>query len=215
MSTDSPTTSPSSSSRTLVLAAVGVLAAVAVAIAVWFFAFREDPYEFHGGFYQPPNAAAELTNAVDQHGEPFRLEDWRGKVVFIYFGYTHCPDACPATLSEFMEVKDALGADADDVAFVMVTVDPERDTPERMAEYLEFWDPEFYGVSMPEEDTQRVARAWNVLYTYRDANSQGGYMVDHETSSYVVDTEGNLRLTYPLGFDPEKMAEDVEHLLDD
>jgi protein SCO1/2 len=197
------------------LLALGALAIVAVAVATWFFALREDPYEFHGGFFEPPSAAAELDSAVDQHGEPFRLEDWRGKVVFLYFGYTHCPDACPATLDEFMEVKDELGAEAEDVAFVFVTVDPSRDTPERMTEYLGFWDPEFYGLSMPEEETQQVARAWNILYTYREANSQGGYLVDHETSSFVVDKEGNLRLTYPLGFDSEKMAEDIQYLLDE
>lgn len=216
MSTESlsPASAPSTSSRTFLLAGAGLVAVVIVALAAWYFFLRDEPYEFHGGFYEPPTAAAPFTNATDQHGNPFNLEDFEGKVVFLYFGYTHCPDACPATLDSFMEVKEILGADAENVEFVFVTVDPERDTPERITEYLEFWDPEFYGVSMPEDDTLATARGWNIFYTYREANSQGGYMVDHQTSSFVVDKNGNLRLTYPLGFDSAKMAEDAEHLLD-
>ena len=181
----------------------------------WITFWEDDEYEFNGGFYEPPKEAQPLSNAVDQHGEPFTLEEHRGKVVFLYFGYTHCPDACPATLAEWMEVKELLGDEAEDVVFAMVTVDPARDTPERMGEYLEFWDPAFYGLVMPEEDTDTVADAWNIRYSYSDRDSSGGYLVDHEVSSFVVDPDGNLRLTYPLGFDPELMAEDVRHLLDD
>lgn len=216
MTSDTSPASRTSSTRNLLIVALGVLAAVAIAGASWFFFFRSDPaYAFNGGFYEPPKPAPELTGAVDQHGKPFRLEDFRGKTVFVYFGYTHCPDACPATLDEFMEVKEQLGDDAENVAFVMVTVDPARDTPERLAEYLSFWDPEFYGVSMPGESTGMLsdAEGWNIRYTYREANSQGGYLVDHEVSSYVVDKEGNIRLTYPLGFDTDLMAKDIEHLL--
>lgn len=181
----------------------------------WITFWEDDEYEFHGGFYDPPKEAQPLGDAVDQHGEPFNLEDHRGKVVFVYFGYTHCPDACPATLSEWMEVKELLGDKADDVVFAMITVDPSRDTPERMGEYISFWDPEFYGLVLSEEDTIEVTNAWNIRYSYRDRDSSGGYLVDHEVSTFVVDTDGNLRLTYPLGFDPELMAEDIEYLLDE
>lgn len=199
----------------LLIGALSLLAVVAVVGAAWFFFFRndEDPYEFRYGYYNTTEAAPEFQGAVDQHGQPFSLEDYRGKLVFVYFGYTHCPDACPATLDEFMEVKEALGNDADDVAFVMVTVDPSRDTPERLTEYLDFWDPEFYGVSMSQEATEAVAREWLVSYTYRDKNSKGGYLVDHEVSAFVVDKDGNKRLTYPLGSDTTIMAEDARHLL--
>lgn len=195
---------------------LGYATSASAALPDWITFWEDDEYEFNGGFYDPANPAAPLGDAVDQHGEPFSLEDYRGeKLVFVYFGYTHCPDACPATLSEWMEVKEILGDDADDVVFAMVTVDPSRDTPERMGEYLAFWDPEFYGLVLSEEDTVEVTDAWNIMYSYRDRDSSGGYLVDHEISSFVVDKDGNLRLTYPLGFDPELIAEDLEYLLDE
>ena len=215
MTPDSSSGSNRKSPNMLLIGALALLLVAAIAGAAWFTFFRSEPYEFKYGFYTPAEAAPELEGAVDQHGKPFRLEDYRGKVVFLYFGYTHCPDACPATLDEFMEAKENLGADAKDVAFVMVTVDPERDTPERLAEYLDFWDPEFYGVSMSQEQTETVSRAWNVDFTYRDKNSQGGYLVDHSVSSYVIDKDGNKRLTYPLGADTETMAKDLEYLLNE
>lgn len=199
----------------VLFATLGFATSASAALPDWLTFWEDDEYEFNGGFYEPPKPAQPLGDAVDQHGEPFKLEDYRGKVVFIYFGYTHCPDACPATLAEWMEVKELLGDEADDVVFAMVTVDPARDTPERMGEYLEFWDPEFYGLVMSEEDTVDVTSAWNIRYSYRDRDSSGGYLVDHEVSSFVVDPDGNLRLTYPLGFDPELMAEDVRYLLDE
>lgn len=190
-------------------------ASASAALPDWLTFWEDDEYEFNGGYYEPPREATPFTGAVDQHGEPFELEDLQGKVVFLYFGYTHCPDACPATLAEWMEVKELLGDDADDVVFAMVTVDPARDTPERMGEYLNFYDPEFYGVSMSEEDTEQVAQDWSILYDLEEPDQTGGYIVNHDVSTYVIDREGKLRLTYPLGFDTELMAEDVEHLLDD
>lgn len=204
---------------TVLVIAFGTLAvsqaSASAALPDWLTFWEDDEYEFNGGFYEPPKEAQPLGDAVDQHGEPFSLEDHEGKVVFLYFGYTHCPDACPATLAEWMELKEILGDEAENVVFAMVTVDPARDTPERLGEYLNFYDPEFHGVTMSEEDTVDVARDWNILYDYEEPDQTGGYLVNHEVSSFVVDTNGMLRLTYPLGFDPELMAEDVQHLLDE
>lgn len=197
------------------IAGLTLLAAILIAGASWFIFFRTEPYEIKGGNYSPPNQAASLGSAVDQHGQPFSLEDHEGELTFVFFGYTHCPDYCPATLADFVDIKDKLGDDAEHVNFVMVTVDPERDTPERLAEYIEFFDPTFYGLSMPPEETQQVARDWFVQYSYEDANSQGGYMVNHSVSSYVVDKEGNLRLTYPDGFDTSDIASDLRYLINE
>lgn len=215
MSTESPVPPAKRSSPALWIIGVSVLAVIAIAASAWWFLLRPEPHEFRYGSYDPSDSAPELQGAIDQHGEPFSFSDFRGKVVFVYFGYTHCPDACPATLDEFMEVKENLGDDAKDVAFVMVTVDPSRDSPERMTEYLDFWDPEFYGVSMSQEDTETVTRAWNIYFAYQDKNSQGGYLVDHEVSSFVIDKDGAKRLTYPLGADTEAMASDAEFLLNE
>jgi protein SCO1/2 len=189
-------------------------ASASAALPDWLEFWKDEEYQFNGGFYEPPRDAHPLTGAVDQHGEPFSFEEHEGKVIFLYFGYTHCPDACPATLSEWMETKELLGDKADDVVFAMLTVDPERDTPERMGEYLEFWDPTFYGVTMSEENTEEVLREWAILYSFEEPDQTGGYIVNHDVSTYVIGPDGTLRLTYPLGFDPELIAEDVEHLLD-
>lgn len=212
MSTDSPSPRTRGSSTAPWIIGISILAIAAIVGASWWFFLRSDPYEFRYGIL-PSQPAPELMNAVDQHGKPFSFDDYRGKVLFVYFGYTHCPDACPATLDEFMEVKENLGDDADDVAFVMVTVDPTRDSPERMIEYLDFWDPEFYGVSMSQEDTEKLAREWEVTFSYEDKNSVGGYLVNHSVSSFLIDKDGNKRLSYPLGSDAETMADDAKYLL--
>lgn len=201
------------SSTTLGIVVASVLAVLVIAGASWWFLLRSEPYEFKYGYYDPAEPAPALTNAVDQRGEPFSFDDFQDKVLFVYFGYTHCPDACPATLAEFMDVKDELGDQADDVAFVMITVDPERDTPEWLGQYVGFWDPEFYGVSMPQEDIERVARDWMVTFSYEDKDSDGGYLVNHEVSAFVIDKDGNKRLTYPLGADTATMAADAKYLL--
>lgn len=172
----------------------------------------EEDYEFNGGFYDPPRETHELINAVDQDGEPFKLADHADKTIFMYFGYTNCPDACPSTLAEWREVKAELGEDSDEVVFVMVTVDPERDTPERLNEWLGFWDEEFYGVSMSPEDTEKTTSQWGITVNKEEGDSASGYLVSHDVNTYVVSPDGELLLTYPLGFDPVDMAEDIRHL---
>lgn len=174
--------------------------------------WEEDTYEFNGGFYDPPRELHEVINAVDQEGEEFAFSQFEGKTVFVYFGYTYCPDYCPATFAEWMEVKAELGDDADDVEFVMISVDPERDTPQRLKEWIGFWDPEFHGVTMSVEDTDQLTSNWGITAVKRDAGSQSGYLVDHDIATYVIDPDGQIRLTYPLNFAPEDIAEDVRHL---
>jgi protein SCO1/2 len=200
---------------TLIAATVLVFASVAPASAAlpdWMEFWKDDEYEFHGGYYDPPRETHELINAVDQNGDPFSFEDHAGQTIFVYFGYTNCPDACPATVAEWREVKAVLGEDADNVVFAMITVDPERDTPDRLAEWLGFWDSSFLGISMSRADTDTVLTAWGVTATKVESGSASGYTMNHDVSTYVIGPDGQLRLTYPLGFDPEDIAEDIQHL---
>lgn len=198
----------------VVIIAGGAFAALASSNAApdWVRFWEDDAYEYNGGFYNPPREAHDLINAVDQNGDPVSLSDFEGKTVFIYFGYTYCPDYCPATLAEWMEVKAELGEDADDVVFVMVSVDPERDTPERLKEWIGFWDPQFLGVTMSVEDTQQLTQDWGITVNKRDSGSQSGYLVDHDVATYVIGPDGQIHLTFPLGFAPEDIAEDIRHL---
>ena len=138
--------------------------------------------------------------------------------MLLYFGYTYCPDFCPATLTDFQRIKQDLGDDADQVAFVMVTVDPERDTPERMKEYLEFFDETFIGLTGSEEELAPIKDQFGIISMAGDATPQSDgdqvYWVDHSTKVYALDKDGNLALEYAFGADPADITEDVEHLID-
>jgi protein SCO1/2 len=164
--------------------------------------------------YEPAREMQGFT-LTDTDGEPLALSDLEGKPVLLYFGYTFCPDFCPATLTDFQRVKEQLGDDAEDVAFVMVTVDPARDTPERLKEYLEFFDPAFIGLTGSEEEITEVKRDFGIVASAGEATpEQGGfYFVDHSTQTYLLDQENNLVLEYPWGTVPEDITEDVEYVL--
>ncbi len=189
------------------------LAAMAVAAVVLAGCIRDDPYQFKGGLFEPAAAAAPI-ELTDQHGNPFSLSAMNGEVVLVYFGYTTCPDLCPTTLSDFTAVKTMLGDDAENVRFVMVTVDPERDTGERLAQYLAFFDDEFVGLHGEVEEIEAVKNGYGVIANKVEyPDSATGYLVDHTSLIYVIDRDGNLLLTYPYGFDPESIAEDIRHLV--
>lgn len=175
------------------------------------------PYEWHGAAYDPPRSGVDFT-LTDTEGEPLSTTELEGKVVLLYFGYTYCPDFCPATLTDFQRIKQDLGDDADQVAFVMVTVDPERDTPERMKEYLEFFDETFIGLTGSEEELAPIKDQFGIISMAGDATPQSDgdqvYWVDHSTKVYALDKDGNLALEYAFGADPADITEDVEHLID-
>ncbi|MCC7023028.1 MAG: SCO family protein [Thermomicrobiales bacterium] len=197
--------------RRVVAAIGGVLVIAAIVAAVLF--FRQEPYTFNGGFYTPalPAPALDLT---DQNGHPFSLAEQRGNVVLVYFGYTACPDYCPMTLSDFQAIKEDLGEDADRARFVMVTIDPERDTEERLKEYMAFFDPDFIGLRGTAEQTAQVERGYGVAAERVDyPGSEASYLMNHSVITYVIDPEGQLRLAYPHGFETELIVEDLQHLL--
>jgi protein SCO1/2 len=195
------------------LAVAGALVAL-LAITVGLFLFnRGQAYAFNGGEYSPPLPAPAL-DLTDQHGNAFSLADHEGDVLLLYFGYTTCPDLCPTTLSDFGVVKEELGADAGRVQFALITIDPERDTPERLREYLAFFDPEFVGLRGDDDQTDAATRDYGVTVKRVDyPESAIGYLLDHTALVYVIDPEGRLRLTYPYGADPVLIAQDVRHLL--
>lgn len=174
---------------------------------------RDSSYSFKGGELSPAQVAAPLA-LTDQFGNPFDLAALDDEVTLIYFGYTTCPDLCPTTLSDFGAVKEMLGDDAENVNFLMVTVDPERDSAERLQEYLAFFDPDFIGLTGSVEQIEEAKSGYGVIATKVEyPNSATGYLVDHTSLIYVVDRDGNLRLTFPYGFDPESIAEDIRHLI--
>jgi protein SCO1/2 len=193
------------------LLAIGILIGLLSTLgAAWFFADRD--YVYQGVLIDPPAPAADF-ELLDQNGAPFRLSEQRGKVTLIFFGYTHCPDVCPVTLSEFKRVKERLGDKASQVRFVFITVDPERDTPERVAAYVANFDPSFIGLSGDRLELEPIWKAYGVYQERREVGSAAGYLVDHTARTYAIDKQGHWRLNYPFGMEVEKILADVQHLI--
>ena len=149
---------------------------------------------------------------TDHNGKPRTLADFRGKVVTVFFGFTHCPDACPTTLAEMSQVLRELGPDADKVQVLFVTVDPERDTPQVLSQYVPAFHPSFLGLSGDAEATGRTAKEFKVFYQKQPLKT-GGYSVDHSAGTYVFDREGRLRLFAPYGRGAAAMLHDIRLLL--
>ncbi len=169
-------------------------------------------YRFRGSAIEPPVVAADFS-LRDQHGQMFRLGDQRGQIVLMFFGYTSCPDVCPTTLAQFKQTRARLGDLADRVRFVFVTVDPQRDTSERMQKYLGVFDPNIVGLGGSEAELEPVWQAYGVYRKVQPGSSATGYLVDHSARVYLVDAQGNLRLTYAFGVQADDMAQDVRYLL--
>ena len=150
---------------------------------------------------------------TDQNGRPRTLADFRGKVVVLFFGYTHCPDVCPTTLAELSQVMKMLGSDADRVQVLFVTVDPERDTPAVLSQYVTAFDPRFLGLSGDAAATRRAAKEFKVFYEKHKGPAPGEYSVDHSAGTYVIDPEGRLRLFVGYGKPGADLAQDIRTLL--
>jgi protein SCO1/2 len=151
---------------------------------------------------------------TDHHGKKRTLADFRGKVVLLFFGYTSCPDMCPTTLALLGEAMKELGADADHVQGLFVTVDPKRDTPQLLAQYVAAFYPTFLGLYADEATTERTVREFKGSFHVNQPNEHGSYTVDHTGQVYVFDSAGRIRLLIrPDGATPESIAHDVRMLL--
>jgi protein SCO1/2 len=171
-------------------------------------------YKYHGAVIDPPVAASNFA-LKDQTGQPFQLSDQRGKLVLIFFGYTNCPDICPTTLAQFRQARAQLGAQADRVRFVFITVDPDRDNADKMKTYLGAIDPAIIGLTGSPDDLEAVWKAYGVYRQKQPGLSQDDYadLLEHSGRVYLIDAQGNLRLTYPFGLQPDDVTQDVRHLL--
>jgi protein SCO1/2 len=149
----------------------------------------------------------------DQNGKMRTLDDFKGKVTVVFFGYTQCPDVCPTTLAELAQVKKSLGAAGERVQGVFVTIDPERDTPEILKNYVASFDPGFVALHGTPEQTAAAAKEFKVYYAKVPGKSADSYTMDHTAASYVLDPEGKLRLFVRYGSGTPALAADIEALL--
>ena len=152
-------------------------------------------------------------NLTDHNGQARSLSDFKGKVVVVFFGYTQCPDVCPTTMTELVEVKRLLGANGDKLQGVFVTVDPVRDTPELLKAYMTNFDPTFVAFIPTADQLAVVAKDFKIYYKKQDGKTPTSYTMDHSAGSYVFDTQGNVRLYSRYGSGAQVLAQDIQTLL--
>jgi protein SCO1/2 len=150
---------------------------------------------------------------TDQNGQKRTLADFRGKVVLIFFGYTQCPDVCPTTMADMAQVKARLGSAGDKLQVLFVTVDPERDTQQLLANYVPGFDPSFLGLYGTPEQTAQVAKEFKVIYQKVPGKTPTSYSIDHTAGSYVFDPQGHVRLFVRHSQSVDSIAEDIKRLM--
>jgi protein SCO1/2 len=149
---------------------------------------------------------------TDQNGKAVTDKSLKGKPTLIFFGYTHCPDVCPTSLFEMSEVLRAMGKDADKVNAVFISVDPERDTPATMKEYLASFDPHLEGLSGDPAETAKVITSYRV-YAKKVPTKDGDYTMDHTALIYLMDRDGKFVAPFNLSRKPEEAAAELKHYL--
>jgi len=186
---------------------------IGIGLGALFLAIRPlfGPTEWHGMVIQSYQPVTNFT-LTSSNGEPVSLIDFRGKVVMLYFGYTFCPDVCPATMIELSDAMEILGDKSEDVQVVMVTLDPERDTPEVMQKYVTHFNDTFIGLTGTPEELIAVTAPMGIFYERHEGSSAAGYLIDHTATVAVLDKEGKLRLWYPFGVTGADMAADLKYL---
>ncbi|MBS4038714.1 MAG: SCO family protein [Hydrogenophaga sp.] len=149
----------------------------------------------------------------DHNGQPRTLADFKGKVVLVFFGFTQCPDVCPTTLSEIAQLKQALGPDGERVQGIFISVDPERDTPAIMKEYMANFDPTFLALNAPLDQLPDVAKSFKIYYKKVEGKTPTSYTMDHSAGTYVYDPQGRIRLYHRYGSGVQGLIADVKQLL--
>jgi protein SCO1/2 len=175
----------------------------------------EQPHVFHGIVSQSQPRAADftLTGPTDK---PVRLADFQGKLVMLYFGYTFCPGICPTTLAEVAQALQTLGPKAaEKVQVLMISVDPERDTPDRMAAYLAHFSAAFLGLTGTPDEIAKTAASYGIYYKKYEGTTADSYLVDHTSMVIVVDEKGLVQLLFPFDTPASAMADDLAALLHD
>ena len=187
---------------------LGVLSLLILALFLF-----QTPYQFKGSVIEQTYEAPEIV-LVDSEGQTFDLKEQKGKIVLLFFGYAACPDVCPTSLSDLKKTMNYLEEDAEMVQVVFITIDPDRDTPENIQKYTSLFNPNFLGLSGSFEELEPI---WQGYGVYRkideESRSESGYLVDHSSRTYLIDQEGNLKITFNYGTDPKDVAADIAQLL--
>src|SRR6185437_5723591 len=145
--------------------------------------------------------------------KPVSLSDYHGDVVLLYFGYTYCPDICPTTLATLARARDELGADASKVQVIMITVDPQRDTPDRLNSYVQKFDPSFVGLTGTVDQIEPIASSYGIFFQAEAPSGSSDYTVDHTAAVTAIDPQGNRRILESYGLTSDQIAADIRSIL--
>jgi protein SCO1 len=204
---------PRSNRRYLVFALIGLCAAVAASLLL----SNQRKHTFFGQSIRPPHSAFDF-HLTNQQGKEVRLNQWRGQVVLFSFGFTHCPNVCPTTLTNLVTVYQALSpADRERVRIAFISVDTQRDRPAALREYLSYFDPTFIGLTGSKEDIDRVTGAFGASYAliHKPGDAPENYNVMHSANIYLVNPKGEWELIYDFQQlqEPAKVASDINYIL--
>lgn len=187
-------------------------AVAAVGVAALLAACGESAPAFKGSDITGTQLGKKLA-LVDHNGTPRTLQDFAGKAVVVFFGFTQCPDVCPTSLAELSQVMKQLGPDADRVQVLLVTVDPERDTPEILKQYVTTFDPRFLGLTGTPEQIKQAAASFKAYYAKVPTQDGANYTMDHTAAFYLFDGKGESRVLATNTAGAEALAHDIKALL--
>ena len=154
------------------------------------------------------NPSFKLTSHL---GKVTKLEDFSGKVLAIFFGFTHCPDVCPTTMYELKAIKESLGGDGDKLQVIFVSLDPERDSIELLEKFIPSFDSSFIGLTGSATDIKKIAGQYKIYY--QKVGSDKNYTIDHSSAIYLIDKNGSIRIRHPYGSSQEMIVNDIKSLL--
>lgn len=200
-------------SHTLLIGAVAAAALALGAVASLLIARPEAP-EIDGLLW-PQSKALTAFALEDHHGKAFTLDRLRGRWTLLFFGYTHCPDVCPVTLSVLrnsVALMAEADADAEPPQVVFVSVDPKRDTIEHLAAYVSHFNPRFLGVTGSDVNLKAFVRQLGVLYLLTDADANGDYLVDHTAALFLIDPRGHLVALFQAPHAADRLARDIPRI---
>ncbi len=205
--------------RTAIAAAAGVAALIAAAIFLWPRPItgevrREDAARLMNELMSGKTAVGGPFTLADPSGRPRFLDEFRGSVVLLYFGYTYCPDVCPTDLAIIGAMLRSLGPQAKAVQPLFVTLDPQRDTPQVLREYVAAFHPRFVALRGSEEDTRRLALSYKVFYEKVRGADGGPYLIDHAAFTFLIDRNGQYVAFFPPGTKADRMAVMVREALE-
>jgi protein SCO1/2 len=173
---------------------------------------QQEPQKLYGTDITGADFAQKL-QLTDHNGKPRTLADFKGKVVALFFGYTHCPDVCPTTMADLAAAMRLLGDRASEVQVLFVTLDPARDTQEILSQFVPSFNPTFLGLYGTEQETAETAKNFKIFYEKQVDSGKSGYTIDHSAGVYAFDKKGKIRIYLKFGQKPEQIASDLGQLL--